>query len=742
MTDQQPPGDSVRTAVEQEWINLKERLDSLTGIIDKYSGDDDVVRADSSVRELKQIARSVAEDGKEMLQQARLLRLGIVGQVKAGKSSLLNLLLFDGQDVLPKAATPMTASLTHIVKSDRDEIEIEYYTPEDWEEIGKHADEYERARKSGDRNTPEFMQAARQLVEMADEKRISVHDHLGEKVVHEVPKAELNEQLRRFVGSDGDLTPLVKSVTIRTSEGVPDLDIVDTPGINDPIASRSRQAERMLARCDAVLLLSYAGQFMDAQDVRFFEQRIPQEGIRHRVVVGSKLDSALVDVSRDHGAVLDEAKDDTEKRLKAHASSAVARLNDASTTNDRPASEIILMSAMCAALSAKPGASWAPDERHAFDTLQRAYPDYLDRPDGEQNINQVTRDILARIGNRAEVEASLQEIRSDKDGIMAEKVTAFLREKHEGARKGLAELVGSLEERKALVEGKDIEDIEEQQKSIGALREELETQVAFAWESLIKKQGDAFDGLREEIRAAVAETREKIQGAVTTETRTKRKKKKGLWNALKRGVGAESGYKTKTYEKKVLDETAIENSAQRFCEDIEEEVDAVVGKMYDSRFRAEAIRILRQAVADSISNDLAARINMNALQRSLREAIARIVEEADERLRSTQKSLFDAKSLSFRYDGGGDSEAREFVKKARDKITRWLASCNRQIKAVQDQAKADLVPVTVDELNKYQERLKEDIANKEFILQRCDLALDELGQARRGLENSTGPNGG
>ena len=49
----------------------------------------------------------------------RLLRIAIIGQVKAGKSSFLNTFLFDGEEVLPKAATPKTANLT-IIRHDDD----------------------------------------------------------------------------------------------------------------------------------------------------------------------------------------------------------------------------------------------------------------------------------------------------------------------------------------------------------------------------------------------------------------------------------------------------------------------------------------------------------------------------------------------------------------------------------------------------------------------------------------------
>ena len=751
MNDKTLSGDSA-PAMVRDRDHLQEGLDALIGVIDKYSGDDDVIKADSSVRELKQIARNVEETTKKLLEEGRLLQLGVVGQVKAGKSSLLNLLLFDGQEVLPKAATPMTASLTHIVKSDRDEIEIEYYTAEEWKEISDHALEYEQAKKAGDRDINQFMEAAAQLVEMADKKGLNIRDHLGKNVVHQVPSAQLNDKLRRFVGSNGDMTPLVKSVTIRSSQGMADLDIVDTPGINDPIASRSRQAMRMLGPCDAVLMLSYAGQFMGEQDVKFFKGRIPSEGIKHCLVVGSKFDSALVDVSRDHRGRLDEAIADTEQRLKAHADEAVAkhRLEDVLDTLDTDDGndgtvDVVLTSAMCAALGKRPCGSWVPDERHAFDSLQRAYPDWFDQPDLDQDINETTRDHLVWVGNRAAVDESLKDVRANKDSIMAGKMTGFLRKKHTQALEKLTELTSDLQERRTEVKTSNIGDIESQQRSIGALRDELDTKVTWVWEDLIEKRGELIDELRDRVRAVTQEAREGITHAVRTEQRTrtrkKRVEKKGFFNGVLRFFGADRSEDKEfeeKYDKKVLDRAALENAIDQFCEEIEEEVQAVVEKMYDRPFRKDAIKTLVRAVQESFSNDLAAKVNMDALKRSLREAISRIVEEADRGLKSTR---FDAMELSFEYGGGsakrGRREGREFVKEARDKAIKWLDSCKRKMSKIQDRAKSDLVQVTIEDLEKYQERLKKEIEQKHFVLDRYDRAIDELQKARDDLERAS-----
>ncbi len=74
---------------------------------------------------------------KELQDTNRDLKVGIIGRVKAGKSSLLNALIFEGVEVLPKAATPMTASLTILKYAKTLSAEVEFYSPKDIAELKK-----------------------------------------------------------------------------------------------------------------------------------------------------------------------------------------------------------------------------------------------------------------------------------------------------------------------------------------------------------------------------------------------------------------------------------------------------------------------------------------------------------------------------------------------------------------------------------------------------------------------------
>ena len=60
----------------------------------------------------KRITNEVASNINRML-DAEVLRIGVIGKMKAGKSSFINSLVF-GDTVLPTGSTPVTATLTEI----------------------------------------------------------------------------------------------------------------------------------------------------------------------------------------------------------------------------------------------------------------------------------------------------------------------------------------------------------------------------------------------------------------------------------------------------------------------------------------------------------------------------------------------------------------------------------------------------------------------------------------------------
>ena len=692
----------------------------------------DIVEEDNAlVRAIQGIAHSVKADSRILLEEDRLLRLGIVGQIKAGKSSLLNLLLFDGQEVLPQAATPMTASLTHIVKSDRNEIEVEYYSREDWEEIKRHASEYQKMRDQQKNSPTDFLQASHELVEMVKKNRLSVASYLGTTEVLPTSLENLNRELCRLVGAEGEQTPLVKSITIRCDQGVPDLDIIDTPGINDPIVSRSRETKKLLGQCDAVLLLSYAAQFINSEDADFFQERIPKEGISRCLLIGSKFDSVLIDASKKHRGNLQEAMETVLYDLADHAKDTLEQSSDKDRSLVIKQEDILFTSAMCAILATKPVSQWSEEERDYFDNLRRAYPDWLDEPEGDE-IDENTIKTLERLGNRQAINEHLSEVRRDKDPIILNKMQDFLQEKRDGVVEDLEELITDLGEMHKELRESDLEGIQKQQEAVDEMEKEVGDKVSDTWEELIDKQAIGFDRLREAKRAEAKKAREEIREAVETHTKEGRRKRlRGKWNWLR----FRSQYETYTYEEKVLEVSAARGAIEDMSDELDDEMKKLSKNLFSRDFARRASKQILEVISEELSSEVAHAIKPTIIKYSVRQTIDKIAERARGNI-GEQKLSFSTNIELSEDANRGQEQTSKLVKSISEQVDQWINQARNQVETTIVEAKKALVPAATKELKSYLDYLKQDIEKREFTLQRYKLAMDRLEQHLRELKQN------
>ena len=130
----------------------------------------------------------------------RKLNIGVIGQVKAGKSSFLNTLLFGGKKVLPSAATPKTATLTKIEYGEENTLTVEYYAPEEWEVLEKNA--------LVDSKDSEF-ESAREIMGMIAESGIDPAEYTSrgsERFTFDSVEKFMSE-LNSYVGENGSTLP-------------------------------------------------------------------------------------------------------------------------------------------------------------------------------------------------------------------------------------------------------------------------------------------------------------------------------------------------------------------------------------------------------------------------------------------------------------------------------------------------------------------------------------------------------
>lgn len=266
---------------EYEVVNTK-----IKDIIDRIS----VYASEEQLDDIQRINDNFSMKINDFFREERKLNIGVIGRVKAGKSSFLNTLLFNGEEVLPKAATPKTATLTKMEYADENRIVIEFYSKEEWEGIVEDA-------KLGDKN--EITKSAKELVDMARNREIDVEKILSGETLDKTfaEYSELINFLNNYVGENGEYTPLVKSVIIYMNrEEFKDISIVDTPGLNDPIPSRTQRTKEFIEVCDVVFFLSRAGSFLDMNDWELLCKQLPQKGVKKMVLVASQYDLGLRDV--------------------------------------------------------------------------------------------------------------------------------------------------------------------------------------------------------------------------------------------------------------------------------------------------------------------------------------------------------------------------------------------------------------------------------------------------------------
>ena len=216
------------------------------------------------------------EEIKEKIEKDTLT-IGVIGQMKCGKSTFLNSFVFK-DDVLPAATTPMTAALSVITYGEKEHIVAEFYTADEWAEQKIQALREES--KATDTLDASKIKAAKELVSKANKLGTSLDSYLGKT------KEDSFDQLIEYVGAEGKYVSITKSVTIYyPNECLKGVEVVDTPGFNDPIVSREERTKAFLAKADVVIMMLYAGRPFDATDRDIIFKNVRQCGIG-KVLVG------------------------------------------------------------------------------------------------------------------------------------------------------------------------------------------------------------------------------------------------------------------------------------------------------------------------------------------------------------------------------------------------------------------------------------------------------------------------
>lgn len=636
------------------------KLESIDSIVARYFD-----RLEKSARDSKREldlgtgAELQAEIAK-ISDTERLMKIGIVGRVKAGKSSLLNAIVFDGKNILPKAATPMTAALTELQYGQSYGAEIEFFTPQDIENIKKEAQQYDRELESAIKD--EIAAAQEKFGEKLKSKMLpqaekeSKARQKAEREMSKSPLAASKDQytriqacgintadlqakeitfdslevlqgeLEQYVGADGKYMPLTKSVKISLPlESLQNVEIIDTPGVNDPVVSREERTRKILKECDVIFIVSPAGQFMSSEDMELMDRITQKNGIRELFVVASKVDSELHGSERDHaGGVMTKALDNLKNSLGTHLSDTLKKLKA-----DRPEigtaydslitqkQERVLHSAGIAfSIKANLGdthdeSKLDESEAHALKLLRESYPDnFSSQASLEANLD--------LISNIKTIESKLADVAMRKEEIAKEKIESFLAQKAVNIDKYASDLIQNVSDHIKEIEETDIEQLKQQQEQIARLKDNAISDIDECFEDLRR---DFINGLENALHNELAQYFSKARNATNdaegTETETNEVSTSKI---LLPWTWGSSRTETRTYT--TVRAGAVKSSLDDLVAMVENSIRDMGHKSirnFKAELSRELIRTLRESVEKNGGSD--DDININKLRSILRGII-------------------------------------------------------------------------------------------------------------------------
>ena len=443
------------------------------------------------ITELESVFNEFKEGGVDLLSEDNILQIGIVGQVKAGKSSFLNSLFFNGESVLPKASTPMTAGLTIIEYAEKNTFEIEYFNEKDWEIFVNQDEDYKKREQEVRAQNPGAPESIikKELENRTSEKIRSAHEMVSACSTRAKQKIgqkndskdffdldDLQNVLEQYVGANGEYTSVVKSLYIKMNEDrLKGFRIVDTPGVNDPVVSRENRTRTFLHSCHGVFLLSASTDFLGSGDVSFLNTRIGGSGIGTIVLLASKFDSVLQDIGAER-EMKHEEKGDLVDTVDLQTKKFKKRLRELSETIDEKLRGRIKLDTTAGigfSIAHKRPEKWDNVEKQVVQQMKRYYPDYFSTDsdikesfEGLANITDIKEKYLAGL------------FMENKDSIIQEKIRDFFVKNRLDISSTINHILSEFRNRQEQLNETTIAEIKKQREMQGRLFEGLKSTFA------------------------------------------------------------------------------------------------------------------------------------------------------------------------------------------------------------------------------------------------------------------------
>ncbi|WP_164869680.1 dynamin-like GTPase family protein [Helicobacter pylori] len=729
---------------------------------------------------------------KEMQDTDRNLKIGIIGCVKAGKSSLLNALIFEGVEVLPKAATPMTASLIILKYAQNLSAQVEFYSQKDILELENEHARYERefnrivdeevkkqkekqslsnrakerlsklgkmiSKSKSDKEAPkerilsdeEILEKARRIAKSElekDTKLVSSRDQYEKMKKSGLTNTEtkdsriqannleeLNQKLLQFVGANGKFMPCTKAVQISLNNpNLKDLEVIDTPGINDPIVSREERTKALLKDCHVVFIVSPSNQFLTESDMDLFDRVSNKEGLQEIYFVASQTDSAVcapseVQNSRHH---LPTAFENAQKSLSSSLNATMSSLkkkypHQQEVFEKAIKNGVILASGVCFSMykDFSNQASWERNQKteeyhNALRNLRDSYPDAF-------NSDDKSKESLLFLSNMSAIEERLKKAAKEKEKIMSQKLQDYAQSQADNLHKFIAQLLQDLEEEKKRIKSADMGAIKKQIEAYENLSDNIEMKFREAYEEFILHFiKNIRAGLEETLKKAIQTAKVGAREEEEEEHYIERMKQGGILGSFKRNflswVDDDAGYDEVERTRATIKAGAVMDYLTEMherCESALNDSAKSFKVVFKKELYAKVFKQLREIIPDDLIDEVAFKKSVIAVLDSIEFKEFDYADKLPSEMRVQTGNL------------KGD-EANAFIQSVEMHVRNFKAETKKDVKEYctdlrKELEKQDFANGVLSKLKKDMQNLKNQVQNKEQSIAQLDAKIKAL----------------
>ena len=212
----------------------------------------------------------------QMTLEAETFSIGITGVMNAGKSTMINALL--GQEILGTSVVPETANLTLLKYSDASQAKVHYWNSEEWSRIVQSASKLSSMQVFVKETEDVFSENLEAYIQK--ESRVDTIDTSELSHYTSVKDSGKKCNLIKYVTLENDLSFLKDNV-----------EIVDTPGLDDPVIQREEITKTYISRCDMLFHLMNVSQSASQKDIEFLVDALLYQNITKLLIVITRSDT-------------------------------------------------------------------------------------------------------------------------------------------------------------------------------------------------------------------------------------------------------------------------------------------------------------------------------------------------------------------------------------------------------------------------------------------------------------------